>query len=60
MSIFSLSEILIKRESTSTFHIKNSESCSTGFSAKRNESFTAYSSLVINFEVNNKNNVPTL
>ena len=60
MSIFSLSEILIKRESTSTFHIKNSESRSTGFSAKRNESFTACSSLVINFEVNSKNNVATL
>ena len=50
MSIGSPSGMLVKRESTSRFPMKNSESCSTISSAKANESFTGYSLLVKNLK----------
>ena len=47
--------MLVKRESTSKLPIKNSESCSTIFSSKVNESFTVYPLLVKDFKIGRKN-----
>ena len=43
--------MFVKRESTSTLPMKNSESCSATSSAKPNESFTLYSLLVKDFKI---------
>ena len=50
MSKVSPIRMLVKRESTSRFPIKNSESCSTISSAKANESFTVYLLVVKDFK----------
>ena len=55
MSIVSSSGLLVKRESTSRLPIKNSEPCSTIYSAKANETLTVYSLLVKDFKIGTRN-----